>query len=102
MLSAEGHQGNGVFKTQGQKSEPQQSVERDKDAILGIEQRLERAESDGQDTSVARIAVSKKYSNYAAQVVSIAGGDVQAMKTLTDKNNNAPLRWADGQCENLD
>jgi hypothetical protein len=77
-------------------------ITRDRDMILGLERRLERGESDGKDMTIARLAVTKHYSAYAAEVVRTAGGNVQELKTLTDGNNMAPLRWSDGKCGHLD
>lgn len=81
---------------------PAADIEHDRETIIGIERRLEREEHDGYDTTLARLAVSKRYSTYAASMVRKAGGDVDGMKNLTDKNNMAPLAWSGGQCPKLD
>jgi len=78
------------------------NVERDRDAILGGERRLEREEIDGLDTTIARLAIARKYSAYAAAVVRRTGGDVDELKSLTDRNNMAPLAWSGGHCSRLD
>jgi hypothetical protein len=83
-------------------SHPVADTEKDRDAIIGTERRLEREENDGRDTTIARLAISKRYSAYAAEIVRKTGGDVDGMKTLTDRNNMAPLAWVEGSCPKLD
>lgn len=57
-------------------------------AIAGLERRLVGA---GNEPSVARMALTRRYAAFAADMVRRAGGDVQSMQALTDSNNIAPL-----------
>ncbi len=77
-------------------------AERHRQAIVGLERRLERDESRGEDTSIARLVLMQHYAAYAAASVRQAGGSVHDMKMLTDRHNIMPLAWRDGVCCHVD
>lgn len=76
--------------------------ERHREAILGLERRLERDERGGVDTTVARLVLMQHYAAYATAMVQAGGGSLTELKTLTDLNNAVPLGWEDGACPPLD
>lgn len=77
-------------------------AELNQQAILGMERRLERDERHGEDTTVARLVLMRHYAAYARSMVQRAGGSTAEMRTLTDRNNLVPLRWAEGSCHVVD
>lgn len=77
-------------------------ADQSKQAIMGMERRLERDERKGEDTTLARIVLMRHYAAYARSMVQRAGGNVTEMKTLTDRDNLVPLAWAEGRCHTID
>ena len=71
-------------------------------AILGLERRLERDERQGEDTTIARIVLMRHYAAYARTVVQKTGGSLAEMTNLTDRDNLVPLGWAEGHCHAID
>jgi hypothetical protein len=68
-----------------------EELNRNHNEIVGLERRL--ADCD-EDVSVARLALARRYAAFAVGMVRRAGGDVQEMKSLTDRNNIIPLAGA--------
>jgi len=77
-------------------------AEMHRQAILGMERRLERDERQGEDTTIARIVLMRHYAAYARTVVQKTGGNVTEMTTLTDRDNVVPLGWTEGRCHAID
>lgn len=95
MIKIEERTGTTDTATQiSSKPDSDNELNKDRDTILGIERKLERDESDGRDTSLGRLAVARRYSNYASSMVRKTGGSLLELKSLTDRNNMAPLRGA--------
>lgn len=78
------------------------TILRIRDEILGMERRLERDEREGLDTTLGRLSVTRDYADFARRSVERLGGSVTHMRTLTNRDNMAPLRWVDGDCRDLD
>lgn len=68
-----------------------EELSRNHNEIVGLERRLANCD---EDVSVARLALARRYAAFAVGVVRRAGGDVQGMKSLTDRNNIIPLAGA--------
>lgn len=77
-------------------------TERHRQAIRGLERRLERDERGGLDTTIARLVLMRHYAAYAVATVRTNGGSAAELGTLTDRNNIVPLGWADGTCHPAD
>lgn len=77
-------------------------AEMHRQAILGLERRLERDERQGEDTMIARIVLMRHYAAYARAMVQMTGGGVTEMTTLTDRDNMVPLGWTEGRCHAID
>lgn len=73
-----------------------ENVPRIRDVILGMERRLEREEREGRDTTLGRLSLSRDYVEYARRSIERAGGGLNQMRNLTDRDNMAPLRRAGG------
>jgi len=78
------------------------STDRHREAIVGLERRVEREERNGEDTTIVRIILVQHYAAYAASMVQGAGGNLTELHTLTDRNNVIPLAWSDGRCPVVD
>jgi len=78
------------------------ATERHREAIVGLERRVERDERNGEDATIARIILMQHYAAYAASMVQGTGGNLTELHTLTDRNNAIPLAWADGRCPVVD
>lgn len=68
-----------------------EELDRNHNEIIGLERRLAGCD---EDVSVARLALARRYAAFAVGMVRRAGGDVQGMKSLTDRNNIIPLASA--------
>jgi len=79
-----------------------ETILRIRDTILGMECRLEREASEGRDTTLGHLSLSREYADYARRLIERVGGNVNRMKTLTDRDNVVPLCWKDGDRFNLD
>lgn len=75
-------------KAQARRDGAGEELNRHHNAIIGLERRLADAAC---DVGVARMALARHYAAFAAGMVRRMGGDVQVMKTLTDRNNIVPL-----------
>lgn len=62
-------------------------------AIVGLERRLNerRLNDPTYEPGVVRMALTRHYAAFALDMVRRAGGDVRALKALTDRNNIIPL-----------
>lgn len=78
------------------------TMDRHREAIVGLERRVERDERNGQDATIARIILMQHYAAYAASMVQGAGGNLTELHTLTDRNNVIPLAWSEGRCPLVD
>jgi len=92
----------GCTRVEASRDAYRETILRVRDAILGMERRLERDESEGRDTTLGRLSLSRVYADYARRSIERAGGNVNQVKTLTDRDNMAPLCWKNGAREYLD
>jgi hypothetical protein len=78
------------------------TADRHREAITGLERRVERDERNGEDTTIARIILMQHYAAYAVSVIQGTGGNLTELHTLTDRNNVVPLAAATGLCPAID
>lgn len=67
------------------------TILRAREAILGMERRLERDEREGRDTSLGHLAIAREYAEFARRSAERAGGSVNEMRSATDRDNMVPV-----------